>query len=579
MSIDYSESIAESIARLDKANFIGRLWKRDSSLWKTEAEHQKIISNSLGWLGIIDTMLDHLNEMKEFAEEIRDEGFAHVLLLGMGGSSLCPEVLRRTFGHRNGYPELLVLDSTVPDAVRRVERQIDPARTLFIISSKSGLKIEPQVFLEYFHDKASQLMRRDPGRNFIAITDAGSPLEAAARSRNFRRIFLNPSDIGGRYSALSYFGIIPAVVAGYDVEELLNRANHARRISDPNISVAKNPAARLGASLGALACNGRDKLTLFISPPIDSFGLWIEQLVAESTGKEGRGILPVAGEPVGEPDVYGEDRVFVHINLCNSEDHLESKVRALESAGHPVVRRKLDDELNLAGEFFDWELAISAAGFVIGINPFDQPNVQESLENTAKLLEEYEREGSFHEQRPAVDEDGIRIYQSAAFGETADADSSSRRAGAANESQTGGGLGLALTRYLDTIQAGDYFAITAFIEETQRHDALLHEIRAYIRDTKHIATTIGYGPRFLHSTGQLHKGGAANGFFFQITADDSEDIAIPNRPYTFGIIKQAQALGDFKSLSHRGFRVVRIHLGVDIVAGLSRLCDLIKTSV
>jgi transaldolase/glucose-6-phosphate isomerase len=562
----YQSDIGETLGRLAADDAIARAWNKDSALWKNEPDHQKIIANSLGWLNVPEMMLERADEVIEFAEEVRAEGFRHVVLLGMGGSSLCPEVFRRTFGRREGYPELLVLDSTVPAAVRAVEEQIDTAKTLFIVASKSGEKIEPQVFQEYFFDRVSQVKRENPGRNFIAITDADTRLERTATDNNFRRVFLNPSDIGGRYSALSYFGIVPAAVAGYDIKAILERGVRAMKACQAR---ENNPAAQLGAAIGALARKGRDKLTFIIPAPIDSLGLWIEQLIAESTGKEGVGILPVAAEPLGNASLYGDDRAFVYIRTRGSDSsNVHSKLAALESKGHPVITRTLNDPLDLGEEFFVWEFATALAGRILGINAFDQPNVQESLVNTTNVLEEYKRNGRLDDQRLVADEDSIRIY--------AGAEHSALLSGASERKNT---MASILSSFLSSVRLGDYVAILAFIDENTEHEQLLEKMRLHIRDAKRVATTVGYGPRFLHSTGQLHKGGPATGVFLQITCEDSEDISIPGRPYSFGIIKQAQALGDFESLSHRNLRVIRIDVGKDTVAGLSKLFDALQRAI
>jgi glucose-6-phosphate isomerase len=555
----FGPSILETTQQMDSDRFLQRLWNRDVSLWKDDPEHQKIIASSLGWLSLPEMLLEEATRLSSFAEEIRGEGFSHLLVMGMGGSSLCPEVFRRTFGKIEGYPQLLVLDSTDPATVRRMEKAVDLSRTLFIVASKSGTTTEPLMFYHYFFDKVAGA-GSDPGRNFIAITDPGSSLERIAGEKGFRRVFQNMADVGGRYSALSYFGMVPAALMGLDVKKILEGAASAGLKCGPDVPAARNPAAQLGAALGELARQGRDKITLVIPPPLDSLGLWIEQLIAESTGKEGGGILPVAGEPLGDPAVYGDDRVFVSIRTeSNASPEMEAALEALEQAGHPVISQVLPDPLGLGGAFFLWELATALAGALLGINPFDQPNVQESKDNTRGLLEVFRKEGQLPAQDLLVKEQGCQI-----LGET-----ESKRETLA-----------AITRaHLARVGEGGYLALTAYLPETDRHHQLLDAIRLRIRDALKVATTVGYGPRFLHSTGQLHKGGADNGVFIQITADDGEDLAIPGEPYTFGVLKEAQALGDFQSLVARRRPAIRFHLGRDVTAGLKTLLEVVGSAV
>lgn len=503
-----------------------RIWSKDPSLWKSDEENAKIIRNSLGWLTVADEMLGVADELVEFAESIRARGFQHVMVCGMGGSSLCPEVLARTFGQQQGFPELLVLDSTDPDVIAAFAERIDIERCLFIIASKSGSTTEPNVFYKFWYDKLSQ-RSENPGDNFIAITDPGSPLVETATELKFQRTFLNQSDIGGRYSALSYFGMVPAALMGIDVRRFLDRAKQA---AQPD--VLEKSALPLGVIMGECANAGRDKLTLVIDPSLETLGLWIEQLVAESTGKEGKGILPVNGEPLGNPGVYGNDRLFVSISLGSVSKETKDKLDALAEAGHPVVHRELATVYRLGAEFFEWEFATACAGWRLGINPFDQPNVQEAKDATKELLESFVRRGRLDEAESGAD---------------------------------------VLGKHLDSIKAGDYIAFLNFIEETPEIDRKFQELRTRLRDATKCAVTIGYGPRFLHSTGQLHKGGPDTGVFFQIIASDQTDFPIPGEDYTFSILKQAQALGDFRALTKRGRRVTRIEITNDILLFLEKL--------
>ena len=546
---DDRKAIAAALDHLAKDRIVQRIWSRDPTVWKSDPGHQKIISNALGWLTVARAMRERLDEINEFRDAVRRDGFRHVLLLGMGGSSLCPEVLRRTFGRVAGYPELLVLDSTVPASIRAVERRIDPATTLFIVSSKSGTTTEPQVFMEYFYDKVARTSRADPGGNFVAITDSGTALEQTGRERTFRRVFSNPADIGGRYSALSYFGMLPAALAGYDVAAMLDFAGSAMQACSAETN---NPGAQLGAALGTLALRGRNKLTFVVPPPIDSLGLWTEQLIAESTGKEGKGILPVAGEPLGNPDVYGDDRIFVYIGRPGpGGSEVEDRLRDLAGAGHPVIVRRLDDPRDLGSEFFIWEFATAVAGALIGLDPFDQPNVQESKDNTNRLLNAYVAEGTLHVSHLAPEVTWER-----------DDETNSRR---------GAAIQAAFNEFLNVVEPGHYVAIGAYIDETDEHDALLEELRLAIRDRFRVATTVGYGPRYLHSTGQFHKGGPGIGVFVQIAFTDRDELAIPGRPYTFEILKEAQRLGDFEALTGRSLPAIRFDLDGDVGAGLAEM--------
>ncbi|HEX8129523.1 MAG TPA: bifunctional transaldolase/phosoglucose isomerase [Pyrinomonadaceae bacterium] len=555
----YSEAVAGAIKEADKGDVIRRIWRKDAALWKSDESHQKIIKNALGWLTVPDMMIGVEDDLVQFADRIRNvREFKHAMVCGMGGSSLCPEVLRQTFGKQEGYPELLVLDSTDPDAFSDIADQIDITHCLFIISSKSGTTTEPLVFYKYWYDQVGK-RKENPGECFVAVTDPGTLMEQMATEDKFKRIFLNPPDIGGRYSALSYFGMVPAALMGLDVKKLLDRAERVVHACASVVPAAENPGARLGAILGECANAGRDKLTISTDPRIASFGLWVEQLLAESTGKDGKGIVPVAGETLGAPAVYGDDRLFVHISVEKIDCETEAKLKALEAAGHPVVYRTLTDLYDLGEEFFLWEIATAFAGWRLGINPFDQPNVQESKDATKELLDTYARDGKLPEQGVLATDGVLTLY---ADDET--------RAALPNES-----VGAAITAHLARAGAGDYIALLDYFEETPEYEQAIQAIRSHLRDATRCATTTGYGPRFLHSTGQLHKGGSAAGVFMQLTASDLKDLPIPGQPYTFSTLKQAQALGDFRSLASRGRRALRVDLGADVQAGLNRLQELI----
>lgn len=556
--------MSETIKRADAEAWTRKIWRKDAALWKSEEAHQKIIKNSLGWVTVLEQVSAAADELAAFSARIRNDGFKHVMLLGMGGSSLCPEVFRRTFGKTPGFPEMHVLDSTDPATVAAFEAKVDLAKTLFIVASKSGSTVEPLMFYKYFFNRVRELKGDKAGDNFIAITDPGTKMEQNAKDDNFRRIFLNPADIGGRYSALSFFGMVPAALQGFDFKTLIDRAERAMYACSPVVPAADNPAVRLGAMIGTLALESRNKLTLSMDSEIASLGLWIEQLVAESTGKEGKGILPVAGEPLGDPSVYGNDRAFVHIAVGLIDPEAENKLRAIETAGHPVIRRVLNDTLDLGEEFYLWEMTTAVAGKILGINPFDQPNVQESKDNTVRLLEEFKQNDKLTEQPVAAEGQGLKVLCSA---ETIQ--------------QLGTGLSVEsfIGAHLKRAGAGDYIALCDYIQETDEHEALLQSIRLHLRDALHVATTTGYGPRFLHSTGQLHKGGDDSGVFLQITADDARDVPLPGEPFGFSVLKQAQALGDFASLASRNRRAIRVHLGTDISAGLKTLLAIVQSQI
>jgi len=530
--------VRAGLRELTDARFATRLWEKDSTLWKPDdAAHQAEIKIRLGWLDVVDEMEQAVPAMTAFVEEVRRAGFTRAVLCGMGGSSLAPEVLRRTFGVAKGHLDVSVLDSTDPEAVRTIVDSSDPAHTLFIISSKSGGTTEPNVFFQYCWERVRQVRGDRAGEHFIAITDPGTAMERRAREHGFRHVFLNPPEIGGRYSALSYFGLVPAALMGIDVAKLLGRARTMMIASGATVSPAQNPSLHLGAVMGALARGKRDKLTFVLSDKVASFGYWTEQLIAESTGKEGVGIVPIEGEPLTRPAGYGNDRVFVYIRLGSKYDRA---VAALARAGHPVIAIHLKDAYDLGAEFMRWEIATAVAGFLLAIDPFDQPNVQESKDNTVRLLNAHAATGRL------PDPGGVRLVTDTSFG----AD---------------------LGRHLKQLRAGRYAAITAYVERTPARERMLRTIRTTLRDRFGVATTIGYGPRFLHSTGQLHKGGAANGVFIQLSCDDARDLSIPGERFGFSTLKAAQALGDYESLASRDRPVMRVGLGSNPDAGLALL--------
>ena len=515
---------------------VGRLWARDPTLWTGRDE-----ARWLGWLGIVDQALGRLDELRRAAEDVRQASFSHVVLLGMGGSSLCPEVLKMTFGRIASWPELHVLDSTDPAQVRTLETTVDLARTLFIVASKSGTTLEPNIFKQYFFERAKATVgAAQVGRRFVAITDPGSQMQRVAEADAFRRVFFGQPSIGGRYSALSDFGMVPAAVMGLDVARLLGRAAEMTRACAASVPVEENPGAVLGIVMGVLAKNGRDKATLVASPAIHALGAWLEQLLAESTGKEGTGLIPVDREPLGAPEVYGVDRFFVYLRLTSAPDaEQDLRVEALERAGQPLVRIMVDDSYDLGAEFFRWEFATAVAGAILHINPFDQPDVEASKLATRRLTDEYEKTGVLPSQA-AVRADDTNLHA-------------------------------ALRSHLGRLGAGDYAALLAYVEMNAAHERELQAIRGAIRERYRVATCLGFGPRFLHSTGQVYKGGPNSGVFLQITCDDGVDVPLPGQKYTFGVVKAAQAQGDFQVLVERGRRALRIHLGKDQKGGLATL--------
>jgi transaldolase / glucose-6-phosphate isomerase len=554
----YEAQVSATHAALDKAEFPSRLWRKDATLWKQEPAHQEIIRNALGWLTVPEMMAEQVSKLAAFANEVRSAGFRDVVLLGMGGSSLCPELFRATFPSAPGYPRLHVLDSTVPDAIKALERNIDVARTLFVVSTKSGGTIETLSHYRTFFEQVKARASTPPGMNFVGITDPGTALEKIAREQKFRRLFLNPHDIGGRYSALSYFGLVPAALIGMDVATLLDRAIRMMHSSAGCLRVEENVGVSLGAMLGALQKAGRDKVTFIVSPPIAAFGLWVEQLIAESTGKENTGLVPICDEPLVPPETYGNDRVFAYLRLKDGADHsLDRAFDALRKAGIPTVLITVAEKIDVGEEFLRWEIATATAGSVLGIDAFDQPNVQESKDNTNRLLAQFEKDGKLPAMTAAAESGKLGLYL-----------------GAGAKDALSGEKGFAglLRGFLKLARPGDYFATMAYVAPSPMIEREVAEIRRAVLERLHIATTFGYGPRFLHSTGQLHKGGPNTGLFLQVTQDHREKIQIPGAPYDFGLLNEAQYMGDFQSLESHGRRVMRVHLaGQDPIRELANL--------
>ena len=572
------KAVRDRVASLAKEHFAARLWRKDATLWKTAPREQEQIRNSLGWLTVTQTMEECLGDLEEFRRDVTQAGFQHVVHMGMGGSSLAPLVFASSFAPgENGLP-LTVLDTTDPATILGIERRVPLANTLFIVASKSGTTAEPSAFGEYFYARVREQKGERAGENFVAITDPGSPMVDLAAARGFRKTFLNFPDIGGRYSALSYFGLVPAALMGMDVGEFLVRALRMVHAGTSSVPDDESPALVLGAALGELGYHWQDKLTFLVPDAIGTLGLWLEQLLAESTGKEGTGILPVAGEPLGIPATYGDDRIFVLYRLKSEPDEpLTHAAAALQEAGHPVITITLEDRLDLAQEFFRWEMATATAGAVLKINPFDQPNVQESKDNTNRLLAMVRDQGSLPESTPALVEGALSLY-SDSHAPTIEEALRYFFGQAAAESASTSDAPVSSANAHDA-SSGSYIAILAYLPETPETNRTLQSIRALLRDKYRVATTAGYGPRYLHSTGQFHKGGPNTGLYLELTADDAEDIQIPGQPYTFGTFKQAQALGDLEALHRHGRRAVRIHLGKDVARGLLELEQAVKRAI
>ena len=545
---------------------VRRLWQQDASLWTNEDE-----TKWLGWLGITDEQLANAAKLQTLADEVKNGEFSDILLLGMGGSSLCPEVLALTFPQTPGFPRLHILDSTDPAQIQHIEKNIDLAKTLFIVSSKSGSTLEPNIYKQYFFERVKQTVGPDQaGSRFIAITDPGSKMQLVAERDRFRHIFYGLPSIGGRYSALSNFGMVPAAAMGLDSGKLLERTKEMVEACKPSVPVEQNPGVMLGLILGTAATLGRDKITLITSPGISDLGAWLEQLIAESTGKVGKGIIPVDREEISAPDVYGNDRIFAYIRLETAPDAAQdAKVAALESAGHPVVRIAVPDIYNLGQEFFRWEIATAVAGSILGINAFNQPDVEASKIVTKQLTSAYESAGALPPEKPLVDEGAIKLFTDDK--NVADLIEVTRSGPASDDALT------AFVRaHLRRLGAGDYFAVLAYLEMNAEYESLLQGLRMTVRDRKRVATCLGFGPRFLHSTGQAYKGGPNSGVFLQVTCDDAQDLPVPGQKYTFGVVKAAQARGDFQVLADRQRRALRVHLGSDVKAGLGKLAQLVN---
>ncbi len=556
---EHEEAVNARLRMLAEENFVERMWQRDPTLWKKDEKSADQIRGCLGWLDAPEKMALHVDDIYEFAAEVLSAGLNRAVLMGMGGSSMAPIVFARTFGHSVKGMPVAVLDTTDPATVLATEKGTPLKETLFIIASKSGTTVEPNAFGEYFFERLVGINEITAGGNFAVITDPGSSLETLAKKRCFRSVIHNFKDIGGRYSAISYFGLVPAALMGLNIDKLVLRALRMEKACLYGVPLRENPGVVLGAAMGELARQGIDKLTFLVPESIGAIGLWLEQLIAESTGKEGTGILPVADEPLGDPSVYGEDRLFVCFEVKGQEDpSFEKAVDRLKRAGKPVIVIRLNDLFDIAQEFYRFEIATATAGRILDINPFDQPNVQESKDVTNKLLEEVCRAGGLTEAEPQLRERGLSFYGDTAGGED--------------------GVTI-LSKFLARARTSDYVALQAYLTETPDATKALQDIRVTVRDRLGLATTMGYGPRFLHSTGQFHKGGPNKGLFLQITSDDEEDVAIPGSNYSFGVLKRAQAVGDMEALKKHGRRTIRVHVGGNTAEGLRQLSGMISEAL
>jgi len=560
-----SAAITEELNAWEKDNRVQRLWKSDASLWTNEDE-----AKWMGWLNLPELESRELHQIKALAEDIKMAGFKYIVVLGMGGSSLCPAMMAKTFGKIEHHPHLYVLDSTDPLQIRHLEDKIELKKTLFIVSSKSGGTLEPNIFKQYFYTRLQKEWgRSEVGDHFLAITDPGTKLEAMAKSDHFRAIFYGVPSVGGRYSALSNFGIVPSGLMGVDVKDFLRDAERMVKACSPIVLPKDNPGVLLGIILGVCAKQGKDKVTLVTSPGIQDLGAWLEQLLAESTGKHGKGLIPIDQESLGKPDVYGQDRVFVYIRLDDAPNtEQDASVTALETAGYVVVRLHVSNKQHLGAELFRWEIATAVAGSVIGINAFNQPDVEASKVRALQLTAEYEETGKIPESHLIFSDKNIQLFTD----EINAKEMTKQLVGAPS-------LEGYLRAHLNRVKPGDYVDLAAFIEMSEEHTHLLQESRMLIRDAKKVATCLGFGPRFLHSTGQDYIGGPNTGVFLQITGDHAEDIEVPDHRYTFGLVITAQAQADFEELVKRRRRALRIHLKNDLRAGLQQLQESIKQAL
>jgi transaldolase/glucose-6-phosphate isomerase len=551
----YQSDFNRRLKQMEAQNFAKRFWNKDKDLWK---DHYAV--SFMGWIDVLDSMLDAVPAIEEFCHSKSISGFKYAVLLGMGGSSMAPLVFQQTFKDTNPNIKLIVLDTTDPKTIQKVENEIAIAKTLFIVSSKSGNTAEIMALYDYFFDRVYKIKEERAGENFIAITDQHSPLTGLAKRKQFRKVFINYSDIGGRFSALSYFGIVPAALMGINVREILERAKIMAQSCGPEKPIFENPGVTLGAAMAELAIHGCDKLTYLLPPELSSFGLWLEQLIAESTGKEGKGILPVNGNPLIELDTYGKDRFFVSMQFSSQQNNIQ-KLKELIALQYPVINILIKDKLDIGQEFFRWEIATAVAGAIMGINPFDQPNVQESKTKTNQLLKKVEQAGCLPEMEPIHIENTLQYYgtpqEKNMIGEKIDGK-------------------LLLENFFALAKAGNYIALQVYLPEEPEVEKYLLDIQINLQKSLHLPVTTQFGPRYLHSTGQYHKGGPNNGFFIQFVANSSEGIHIPGQSYTFGLLKRAQAVGDMQALIDHNRKVLLIDTGKDYINGLNTFKQVIK---
>ena len=548
LSQNIQTAVNERLQEWQKTNIAKGIWHKEASVWKEKPEEQNELSNRLGWLSLPELELCAINKIMEFASSVKGE-FDKVLLLGMGGSSLAPEVFAKTFGSKEGYPTLAIVDSTHPVVIKKILDTYDLKRTLFVVASKSGGTAETASFFYTFYEALAKLTST-PGKNFVALTDPGSNFEKIAEAKSFRKIFSTPPEVGGRYSVLTEFGMVPAALIGINIAKFLGEAKKLQALCKPVIIAEENPGLRLGAVLGELAKAGRDKITFYVSKEIASFPQWVEQLVAESTGKEGKGILPVADEIFEGLNYYQNDRVLVFVKLKDSDNTAIEKIEAeAKSAGIPVITIVLSDLYELAAEFYRWEFATASASIILGINPFDQPDVQLAKTLANESLKAYKETGALPVQNAVYSEKGVEVLTAT----------------------DGKDLKSIVDGFLKQAAPGDYLGILAFIQYGKEIDAALTKIRQDVIKKYKLCTTLGYGPRFLHSTGQLHKGGANNGLFIQIVNTITDDVDVVGQGYSFGTLITAQAQGDQKALTSKSRRLLKIRITGDVVEGIKRL--------
>ncbi|MES2140894.1 MAG: transaldolase [Bacteroidota bacterium] len=557
----YQKSIDARLKKMQEENFAERLWNKDASLWNEEKLQNGISTISLGWLNAVDNMLEALPEVEEFCNSKCMSEFNHIVLLGMGGSSMTPLVFQKTFLSAKKNIKLIVLDTTEPKLIREIEKEINITKTLFIVSSKSGNTVEVMAFYDYFYNQVYKIKEERAGENFIAITDKNSPLAGLAKRKKFQKIFINFPNIGGRYSALSYFGIVPAALMGVDVKEFLQRTQLMIKSCGPQIPLSQNPGIVLGAAIAELALQGCDKLNYLMSPSLSTFGLWLEQLLAESTGKNGKGILPINGTPLSEASTYGKDSFFLSMELSKKNELKSNNSTNYIPNNFPSINITIQDELDLGQEFFRWQIATATAGALLGVNPFDQPNVQESKIYTNEILKKIEQDGKLPEIEVALIEDSVRYYESHKKIELSDDETNGK---------------ILLENFFALTKPGDYIALLGYLPEEPEIQKCFLEIQSNLQESLHLPVTTQYGPRYLHSTGQYHKGGPNTGFFIQFICNSTDGIQIPEQAYTFDLLKRAQAIGDMQALIEHGRKVILIDLGKDFINGMNTFKKVIK---